>query len=877
MESGKIKIWHSIVTRFGLFFIGLLLLATFVSGFMIYKKASAIIASFSQQRIAHSANLAEQSFHSLLKEVENDISVISENAKIQAFANAPSLESQKDIEHLFYVTLKNKPDYFQIRLLSLTDQGQELIRLDKNEQAVIQTPDAKLQNKADRPYFQAALKLQPDEFYFSPISLNEEFGVVSPSLTPTIRAVSLIYNSQLQPTHVVVINVNLKNFYKNLRSIMTSGLELMLIDTDGQYLFASDMTKCFSKQLRSIERFDADFTMPFDSLKSDSTRFETLESKNGVLFISQIKAINYSSNDHQIFLLSFMKENIALSSVLFIKRYSYLIIPIVSVAALLIALTFIHMLALRIGSITRAIGEYDQSSTQAIALPENRKDELGVLARTFNKMKSKIDQQMTELKTALDQEQKAIKEKDEFLQNMSHELRTPLNAILGLTQLVKKNKPKPEQAPIIDAIHRSAQSLAGLMHDILDHQKLMEGQVQLKHKPTKISELLADIHASYRFDAVNKGLDFQLKIDASLKESWYQTDSLRFTQIITNLIVNAIKFTDEGEIALEANLDNPTTLVLKVRDTGRGIRPESLQKIRERFYQEQPHQSTADGFGLGLSIVKQLVDLFAGDLHIESTLNAGSTFTVTLPLIPTHDVPVQNASKTGRLSLEELGANISILHIEDDEPARLLLRQMLESPNVIIEQTNNWAQTLQFLEEKKPNLIISDLMLESVNVSTSLAEIKEKINTPILVLSAMEEEQMQTISQFHLQKPIDLDQLMDLIIVVLGQGSFDRPMLANSYAQYDQDSAKIKKFVSLLVSEFETYLTRINLAFENQDEAEWVAIRHKLITHIRSMELKKLDESLPADLGALDDQLLQRIKQMLLFNLSYFRNELRLL
>ncbi|MEP2024396.1 MAG: ATP-binding protein [Reichenbachiella sp.] len=877
MESGEIKFWHSLVTKFGLFFIGLILLAIFTSGYLIYQRASNIIGAFSKERISHSSLLAEQSFYSLLAEVENDISVMSENAKLQEYAHTPNPDLKNEIEHLFYVTLKNKPNYFQIRLISLNDFGQEIIRLDKKGKEVLSTSTDLLQNKSGRPYFKEALQLNPEEFYFSHISLNEEFGVVSPSLTPTIRAVSLIYDKDQKPTNMLVINLDLSKFYQGLRNIMTSGIELMLVDHSGQYLFASNMTKCFSKQLKSYEKFDVDFTVPFSDIKTDSIRFESLKSKKGTLLLSQIKSLFYSQNKHQIFILAYMKESIALRSVYYIKQYSYQIIPIVSLAALIIAMIFIRILALRIGSITQAMGDYEQESPPVIKVSENRKDELGVLARTFIKMKARIIQQVEDLRSALDKEQKAVVEKDQFLQNMSHELRTPLNAILGLTQLIKKNNPTPEQEPIVNAIHRSAQSLAGLMYDILDHHKLIEGQVQLKFKPANISELLSDIHSSYRFEAINKGLGFELNIDPSLQGIYHQTDALRFTQIISNLIVNAIKFTDAGKVILEATVDADESLTINIIDTGRGILSENLEKIRERFYQEKHNSSSSDGFGLGLSIVKQLIDLFSGELIIKSEIGVGSTFTVKLPLQVTDYRTNKNSDSMQRLSFDDLEENKTILHLEDDESARLLIHQLIQSPKIELIQTNNWAFAKQCIEKQNPDLIISDLMIENFDMSEMLTTISKKPSIPIIVVSALEEIQMQKISNYYLQKPFDIEQFLDLCFIILNKDKCDQPKLSNSYEQYDHDKVKIEKFMTLLISEFETYIERIDQAFENQDESEWIAIRHKLITHIRSLELNNLNEQLPVQLADLSNQKLSVIKKLLSYNLSYFRNESRLL
>lgn len=878
MESGKVKIWHSLVTRFGLFFIGLILLAIFASGFLIYQKASTIIAKLSQERIGHSSILAEQSFFSLLTEVENDISVLSQNAKLKAYAESPSPVLEEEITDLFYVTLKNKPNYFQIRLLSIKDHGQEIIRLDKVGNEVKFTNQEKLQNKSERPYYQEALKLNKGEFYFSPISLNEEFGVVSASLTPTIRATSLIYDESQIATGMVVINVDLRGLYHNLRSIMTSGIQLMLIDTEGQYLFASDMAKCFSKQLKSYERFDADFATPIAQLSTDSSRYETLFSKRGNAYISQIKALNYSVNEHKIYLVTSLREEVALSSVLYVKKYSYRIIPAVSIIALFLAILFIRMLAIRIGTITQAIGNYDQDLSDTLPLPQDRKDELGVLARTFHKMKSKINQQVEALETSLNQEQKAIKEKDEFLQNMSHELRTPLNAILGLTQLIKKNNPTPDQAPIIDAINRSAKSLAGLMYDILDHQKLLEGKVELKYTPAKFSELLSDIHSSYRFEAINKGLRFDLEIEENLKDAWIQTDPLRFSQIITNLVINAIKYTVTGAVLLTGKIEKDDVLVISISDTGVGIFPDNLEKIRDRFYQERKAESNVqDGFGLGLSIVKQLIGLFGGVLEVESEKDKGSIFQVKLPLTKAEKNTNHSNEKVAGVSLPTINKKATILHIEDDEAARLLIHQLFLSVNIELIQTNNLAYALQVLKKENLDLIISDVMLDHLDLAKDLIQIQQDYRIPIIVVSALETSIMKQISDHYLQKPFDLDHLIDLTLLLIGKSIFDQPRLESNYAQYDHNEVKIKKFLTLLISEFNTYLKRIDKAFDTQNENEWIAIRHKLITHIRDLELNNLNQLLPEKLSDLNAENLKSAKDMLSYDLCFFRNELRLL
>jgi len=297
---------------------------------------------------------------------------------------------------------------------------------------------------------------------------------------------------------------------------------------------------------------------------------------------------------------------------------------------------FADLFSRKINQVTKAISNYDKGITDDINLPTGRKDEIGTLAKSFSMMKAKIDGNVKELNSALEKEQHAKKQRDEFLQNMSHEMRTPLNTILGLTQLLYKQLPSETQLPIIHSLERSANNLAGLVYDVLDHQKLLERKVQIVNRPTDIGELLRDIHSSYEFEALQKGLSFRLNLDKKLDGHRYETDSLRLSQIVTNLVVNAIKYTKKGNIEIIADIEsgNVPILNLKIKDTGIGILPENIAKINERFFREEEDLSGRyGGYGLGLSIVKQLTELFGGTLKAVSKKGKGSEFQVTIPLL----------------------------------------------------------------------------------------------------------------------------------------------------------------------------------------------------------------------------------------------------
>jgi signal transduction histidine kinase len=167
--------------------------------------------------------------------------------------------------------------------------------------------------------------------------------------------------------------------------------------------------------------------------------------------------------------------------------------------------------------------------------------------------------------------------------------------------------------------------LSGLVYDVLDHQNLVEGKVIIDMKPTKISDILRDIHSTYQYDAVQKGLEFELIIRDELDKRSYLTDALRLSQIVINLVTNATKYTVSGKIVLEAGLTGKESrdLEIRVSDTGIGIKPENLEKINDRYFRvEEGLSGRENGYGLGLSIVKQLTALFGGTLSASSEMGA---------------------------------------------------------------------------------------------------------------------------------------------------------------------------------------------------------------------------------------------------------------
>ncbi|WP_242202730.1 hybrid sensor histidine kinase/response regulator [Aestuariivivens insulae] len=873
------KFQHSIVIRLALFFTGLIIFSILLSGYLVFEKSSKVITEYAKNRIIHESELAEQAFYALLNEVSNDIAVIASSPTLNNYALDPSRKSTKDINSLFQSILSNKASYFQIRFIGAENNGKEIIRFDKKDGVVFQSDD--LQEKGNRDYFKEAIHIKKGELYFSKINLNEEYGIISKPYTPTLRAASPIFNTNNKAIGIVIINVDLTRLYNTLDKISKGESQLYLLDKAGEYLYALDKDKLFASQTGNDYNFYSDFKInPNTSFTPKQVETGTSVNLNNNL-LSYAKLLSYFKGKRNLYLIAAVKQNILLQSAHAVRANSLQALLLVCLICILLSWFFVSIISKKINQITKAISNYDEGMTSDIPLPVNRNDEIGVLARTFKKMKAKIDQNVNKLNIALEKEKQAKQQRDEFLQNMSHELRTPLNAILGLTQLLKKNTQSNAQLPIIEALDRSANNLAGLVYDVLDHKKIVEGTLHIEYKPTNIAHLLQDIYSSYQYEAIRKGLDFNIEIDKTLEKRRFQIDPLRLSQMVTNLVVNALKFTTEGKVKLQARIspNNPEQLEIKVIDTGIGILPENINKINNRYFQESKELSGRyGGYGLGLSIVKQLSSLFGGYLSVESQKGIGSTFCVTIPIVPTNDTKVKEEQSIKTQDVPELKKRYKILHMEDDMSTMELIKHIFTHKSIELYQVSSVSEASNYLSANKPDLVFSDLLLNDVHLEAQLNQWvqSKQITCPLVLVSASEPEVMQTITPIYVQKPFQIDELKDYTFKILGAHEFSQPNFSNLYHNYDHDKEKIARVIDLLIDEFETYKDRIERAVTHKDQKEWDAILHKLITHINNLGLNSLLESLPEKVEALTLSQLQDVLNTFNYYLCCFRVERRI-
>lgn len=287
------------------------------------------------------------------------------------------------------------------------------------------------------------------------------------------------------------------------------------------------------------------------------------------------------------------------------------------------------------------IQEYNRTLTEKISARTHE-----INAANAELFRQVVDRQrmLDELRRAKDTAEAASQAKSAFMASMSHELRTPLNAIIGYTEIMlagMAGELSDEQVFYEERVLRNAQDLLTLINQVLDFSKMDAGRVEIVPQPLEVRPWLEDLVTQYLVLARAKGLAMQVNVHPAMPQE-IMSDPDKLKQIAVNLLSNAIRFTQRGEISFGIYPDSPTTWVLEVRDTGVGIAPHDLDRIFEDFTQlPAPRGGKADGTGLGLAIVRRLVTLMHGEVKVTSQLGKGSAFTVRLPLVLPGADPVE--------------------------------------------------------------------------------------------------------------------------------------------------------------------------------------------------------------------------------------------
>ncbi len=492
-----------------------------------------------------------------------------------------------------------------------------------------------------------------------------------------------------------------------------------------------------------------------------------------------------------------------------------------------------------------------------------------VVIRDITQLKKDEEEILVAKKVAED----AQHAEEQFLAKMSHEIRTPMNGIIGLTDILLKEPTSHEQEEYLRLIKQSADNLLVIINDILDLSKIRSGKIQFEIIDINIREMMRAIFMATNIKAVEKNLEYNFSVDTQIP-AIVRGDRVRLNQILLNLISNAVKFTEKGRVHYSVELiskeNGKIFIQFKVEDSGIGIPEKEQLKIFESY-----RQASADttrkfgGTGLGLPIVKQLVELQGGEIHINSKSGEGSTFYFTLPFelneIAEETTEEKISSKEkNQPEIETEKNGINILLVDDNFINRLLVIHLLDDKGYTVIEAENGYQAIEKLKEEDIDLVLMDISmpdLDGLEATRIIRKMDEAYlrKVPIIAMTAHAfqeqiNEALDSGMNDYLSKPFKPEELFQKITNQLNPGVneeietgkieiadekfYDLSFLTQ---YYDNEQEFINSILSLYVKETPSSIIQIEEALNKNDWVAFKALAHKIKTNIMMMGIKKAE------------------------------------
>lgn len=366
--------------------------------------------------------------------------------------------------------------------------------------------------------------------------------------------------------------------------------------------------------------------------------------------------------------------------------------------------------------------------------------------------------------------------KSQFLANMSHEIRTPINAILGMDEMILRESSNPDIINYAANIQSSGRNLLQLINDILDVSKIESGKLEIVPTNYDLAELVSIIVNEMKARAKNKAIEVNFEVAPTMPYKYFG-DSVRIKQIITNIMTNAIKYTEKGSVTLYLNgiqSGDNYLIMISVIDTGIGIKPEDMDNLFKKFTRlDMEKNRTIEGTGLGLSITKQLVDLMDGTIDVQSVYGQGSNFAVTIPQTIVDNEPIGDFKERYAKTVNErevykeqfIAPTADILVVDDNEMNLQVVKSLLKKTKVQLDMASSGNEALSLTSKKVYDLILMDHLMPIMDGIETFHHVKEdddslNHDTPIIILTAnavlgAKDEYLNEGFSGYLSKPID--------------------------------------------------------------------------------------------------------------------------